>query len=220
MGGILITLEGIEGSGKSTQLGLLQNKLSEHGLPYICSKEPGGTQLGLELRSLLLKPHPSGEKWCPDAEIMLFYADRAQHVETIIKPALQTGRIVVLDRFEDSTRAYQGAQGIQEETLVLLRQIVLKNLRPDLTLLFDADPKKTLARVDARNRADAGFLETRFDHEALSFHKKVRAEFLKIASREPSRVCIIQADESQKDVAEKVWSVVAPKLITAGFMQG
>jgi dTMP kinase len=220
LGGVLITLEGIEGSGKSTQLSLLKDRLSESGLPFVCSKEPGGTQLGLELRSLLLTSHPSGEKWCPSAEMMLFCADRAQHVEAIVKPALQAGRIVVLDRFEDSTRAYQGAQGIQEETLVLLRQIVLKDLAPDLTLLFDADPEKTLARANARNSSEAGFTETRFDHEALGFHKKVREEFLKIASREPGRFCIIQADESQDGVAAKVWSAVAPKLAEAGFSLG
>jgi dTMP kinase len=220
LGGVLITLEGIEGSGKSTQLGLLRDRLSENGLPFVCSKEPGGTQLGQELRSLLLTSHASGEKWCPTAEMMLFYADRAQHVEAIVKPALKAGRIVALDRFEDSTRAYQGAQGIQEETLGLLRQIVLKDLAPDLTLLFDADPEKTLARANARNSSKDGFTETRFDHEALSFHKKVREEFLKIASREPGRFCIIQADESLERIAAKVWSAVAPKLAAAGFLVG
>lgn len=215
---MLITLEGIEGSGKSTQLNFLADRLSGRGLPYMCSKEPGGTKLGKELRSLLLTPHPSGEKWRPCAELLLFYADRVQHVETIVKPALQTGQIVLLDRFDDSTRAYQGAQGIPEKTLATLRQIVLKGLRPSLTLLFDADPAETLARVDARNKEKTGFSETRFDNEALDFHKKVREAFLEIASQEPDRVCVIRADGSPGDIAGSVWSAVAPRLRAAGFL--
>jgi len=217
LSGILITLEGIEGSGKSTQLNFLTERLSRRGLPYVHSKEPGGTKLGEDLRSLLLTPHPSGDKWQPGAELLLFYADRLQHVETIVKPALQAGRIVLLDRFDDSTRAYQGAQGIPENALTVLRQMVLKGLQPDLTLLFDADPQKTLDRANTRNREKTGFSETRFDNEALDFHKKVREMFLEIASREPDRVCVIDADKSPEDVADSVWSTVVPRLRAAGF---
>jgi len=220
LAGVLITLEGIEGSGKSTQLGFLSNRLSKHGLSCVCSKEPGGTSLGKELRSLLLTPHPSGEKWRPDAELLLFYADRVQHIETIIRPALQAGRIVLLDRFEDSTRAYQGAQGIPEKTLAVLSQMVLKDLRPDLTLLFDADPVKTLIRANTRNKEKSGFTETRFDNEALDFHERVRGSFLEIAYKEPDRVHVIKADESPEDVADNVWSVVVPMLKLTGFLLG
>lgn len=220
MGGILITLEGIEGSGKSTQLRLLKERFSAHRLPYFCSKEPGGTKLGGELRSLLLEPHPSGEKWCLEAELLLFYADRAQHLETIIRPKLLTNQIVVIDRFEDSTRAYQGAQGIPEKVLLLLRQTVLRNLEPDLTLLFDIDPAKSLARANSRNIASLGFAETRFDNEALCFHQKVREAFLNIARQEPDRISTINADQNQKDVSDTVWSAIAPKLVAAGFLQG
>jgi dTMP kinase len=166
----------------------------------------------------LLTPQSSGERWCLDAELLLFYADRAQHVETVIKSALRSGQIVLLDRFEDSTRAYQGVQGVSEETLVMLRQIVLKDLRPNLTLLFDADPEKMLTRVDSRNREKTDFAETRFDHEALCFHRKVRERFLEIASREPERIRVIPADESPDVVADNTWSVVAPKLNAAGFL--
>ncbi|MDR1841965.1 MAG: dTMP kinase [Holophagales bacterium] len=218
MSGVLITLEGIEGSGKSTQMAILADKFSKHKLSYLCSREPGGTQLGGELRSLLLKPHPSGEKWRPDAELLLFYADRAQHLEIIIRPALAAGNVVLLDRFEDSTRAYQGAQGVPEKTLTALRQIVLKELRPDLTLLLDADPAKTLERVNVRNCEEAGFAETRFDQEGLDFHKSVRKGFLKIASDEPDRVRVIRADENIEEVAKNVWSAVASKLRAAGFL--
>jgi len=214
----LITLEGIEGSGKSTQLGLLKERISKHGLPYVCSKEPGGTILGKELRSLLLEPHSSGKKWCTMAELLLFFADRAQHLEEVVKPALHAGQIVLIDRFEDSTRAYQGAQGIPEEMLSILRQLVMKDFRPNLTLLFDADPIKTLERANSRNSAKNGFAETRFDNEAISFHQSVRQEFLKIAVQEPERIFVIKADEHPEEVAERVWSAVKPKIMAAGFL--
>jgi dTMP kinase len=220
LAGVLITLEGIEGSGKSTQLSLLEGRLSSLGLPYVCSKEPGGTALGAELRSLLLTAHPSGEKWCADAELLLFSADRAQHVETIVRPALQAGKIVVLDRFEDSTRAYQGAQGVPEACLDALRWVALKGLSPDLTLLFDADPEKTLAQANSRNSLNDGFSETRFDDEALDFHKRVREGFLRIASMEQDRVCIVKADESQEAVSDAVWSPVSKLLIKKDFLKG
>jgi len=218
LGGFLITFEGIEGAGKTTQLSFLTDRLSKHGLSCVRSKEPGGTDLGRELRSILLTPLSCGKKWCLEAELLLFYADRAQHVETVIKPALLSGQIVLLDRFEDSTRAYQGAQGISEETLAALRQIVLKDLRPDLTLLFDADPEKMLTRVSSRNRENPDFTETRFDQEALCFHRKVRERFLEIASREPKRVHVIAADGSAEAIADHVWSVVVPELNAAGFL--
>jgi len=212
LGGLLITLEGIEGCGKSTQMRFLQSKLSRLGVPHVCSREPGGTALGKDLRALLLAPHPSGEKWNPTAELLLFSADRAQHVDTVVMPALREGKVVLLDRFEDSTRAYQGAQGISTETMSMLARIVLNGLKPDLTLLLDADPEKTLGRAAARNRSENGFLETRFDTESLAFHKKVREEFLRIARSDPSRVRIINGESSQEQVAEDVWATVAPKL--------
>jgi len=215
--GILITLEGVEGSGKSTQQALLADSFSRLGLPYLCSREPGGTRLGRDLRSLLLTPRPSGEKWRPEAELLLFYADRAQHLDVVVRPALAAGKIIVIDRFEDSTRAYQGARGVPEKTMDALRELVLKDLRPDLTLLLDADPAKTLERAHTRNGA-VSFSETRFDDEGLDFHRSVREGFLKIASREPDRVRVINADENLEDVTSNIWSAVASKLASAGFL--
>ena len=113
MQGVFITIEGVEGSGKSTQLLHLSERLRRLGLPLVVTKEPGGTALGREIRRLLLEPHGSGETWCSEAELLLFYADRAQHLETVIRPALAAGKIVLVDRFEDSTRAYQGASGVE-----------------------------------------------------------------------------------------------------------
>lgn len=217
MGGLLITLEGIEGSGKSTQMRLLQSRLSGLKIPHICSREPGGTSLGTDLRALLLTPHPSGEKWVPTAELLLFSADRAQHLETVVRPALLDGKVVLLDRFEDSTRAYQGVQGVSPSAMSALGQIVLDGLKPDLTLLFDADPEKTLYRAESRNRSKDGFSETRFDAESMAFHKKVRDEFLKIAHQEPRRIRIIDGEASQEAVANDVWTAVAQKLAETNF---
>jgi dTMP kinase len=212
LGGLLITLEGIEGSGKSTQMRFIHSRLSCLDVPHVCSREPGGTSLCADLRALLLTQHPSGEKWTPLAELLLFSADRAQHIEAVVRPALKDGKVVVLDRFEDSTRAYQGAQGISPSTMSALGQLVLDGLKPDLTLLFDADPEKTLNRAAARNKSRSGFSETRFDAESLTFHKRVREEFLRIAHQEPSRVRIINGEANQETVANDVWTVVSQKL--------
>jgi len=220
LGGFLITFEGVEGSGKSTQVGLLSQRLSREGLPLVVSREPGGTELCKGLRPLLLTERGDGEKWCPDAELLLFCADRAQHLDAVVRPALREGRIVVLDRFEDSTWAYQGAQGAKEKTLEELSKIVAKGLKPDLTLLLDADPAKALGRAGARNDSEEGFSETRFDNEALDFHKKVRERFLAVASREPGRVLVIRADTDPAGIAEKIWLEVEPRLRAAGFSLG
>lgn len=216
MVGLLITLEGVEGSGKSTQIQRLAARLSEAQVPLVLSKEPGGTALGRELRSLLLAPHDSGDHWCPTAELLLFYADRAQHLETLVRPALAAGKLVLIDRFEDSTRAYQGASGVAEADLERLRAVVLRGLRPDLTLVLDMDPELSLARVSARNAATAGFRETRFDDAALAFHQRVRTGFQAVAAAEPERVKLIAADRDPEAVAEALWVQLRPLLVAHG----
>ncbi len=217
MAGLLITMEGVEGSGKSTQIQRLADRLRSCGVPLELSKEPGGTPLCLELRALLLEPHASGETWAAQAELLLFYADRAQHLARCIRPALEAGRVVLLDRFDDSTRAYQGAQGIPEPMLDRLGELVLGAQKPDLTLLLDLDPAASLVRVAARNGQAEGFRETRFDGEALAFHREVRRRFLAIAAREPLRVALIPAGLDADGVAAAVWARVAPALAAAGF---
>jgi dTMP kinase len=215
--GVFITVEGVEGSGKSTQLLRLSERLRHLGLPLVVSKEPGGTALGRELRRLLLEPHPGGEIWSPEAELLLFYADRAQHLKDVIRPALEAGKVVLLDRFEDSTRAYQGASGVPEDALDALSALVLQRLKPHLTLLLDLDPESSLQRVEVRNLSMEGFNETRFDTAHLEFHRRVRARFLAIAEREPNRVAIIPAREGEDAVAAAIWARVAPLLRNAGF---
>lgn len=217
MAGLFITMEGVEGAGKSTQIRMLTERLISLGVSPLVSKEPGGTPLGRELRMLLLTPHASGEKWCPKAELLLFYADRAQHLAKVVLPALDAGRLVLVDRFDDSTRAYQGAQGIPEGTMDKLSEIVLGRLRPHLTLVLDMDPTLSLERVRTRNTAaGAAFNETRFDDEALEFHTRVRNRFLAIAQREPQRVVLIPADQTPEEVHQAIWSHMAPLLRGAG----
>lgn len=218
MAGVLITMEGVEGSGKSTQIERLGARLQKADVPLVVSKEPGGTSLGRELRFLLLAPHASGEIWCPAAELLLFYADRAQHLATVVRPALTAGRVVVVDRFEDSTRAYQGAQGVNDASLDRLSELVLEGLRTDLTLILDLDPEESLRRVEVRNAGlGSAFKETRFDKETLSFHRRVRERFLGIARKNPQRVALIAADKAADEVENAIWEKVAPLLQHHGF---
>lgn len=218
MTGVLITAEGVEGSGKSTQLLRLSEHLRRLGLPIVVSKEPGGTALGRDLRTLLLTRHPSGEAWCAEAELLLFYADRAQHLAQVIRPALEAGKIVLIDRFEDSTRAYQGAAGVSEHMMDRLHELVLGRLKPHLTLLLDMDPRLSLQRVEVRNLSMGDeFKETLFDEKQLEFHARVRARFLAIAQSEPLRVVVIPARDAPGLVEETIWRRVAPLLRNAGF---
>ncbi|MBP1626458.1 MAG: thymidylate kinase [Holophagaceae bacterium] len=217
MAGLFITIEGVEGAGKSTQIQMLLKRLVGIGVPALVSKEPGGTPLGRELRTLLLSPHASGEKWCPESELLLFYADRAQHIATVIRPALEAGRLILVDRFEDSTRAYQGAQGIPEATMDKLGEVVLGRLRPHMTLVLDMEPAESLERVRVRNAA-AGetFKETRFDNETLEFHTRVRKRFLAIAQRDSQRVALVPADRTPEEVHEAIWAHLTPLLRSSG----
>jgi dTMP kinase len=215
--GLFITMEGVEGSGKSTQIRRLAARLAKLEIPVAVSKEPGGTPLCREVRQLLLEPHASGETWCPKAELLLFYADRAQHLAEFVLPALEEGKLVLLDRFDDSTRAYQGAQGLGDALLDRVAEVVLGRLKPNLTILLDMDPEVSLTRVEARNAASEGFRETRYDQEALEFHRRVRSRFLAIAHKEPQRVVVVSAQDDADAVEEGIWARLAPMLRTAGL---
>ena len=215
--GVFITIEGVEGSGKSTQILRLSERLRRLGVPLLVSREPGGTTLGQELRRLLLTHHSSGEQWCPDAELLLFYADRAQHLAQVIRPALEEGKVVLVDRFEDSTRAYQGALGVPERSLDRISELVVGRTRPNLTILLDMDPEASLVRVDTRNLdLGEGFKETRYDEAALAFHRLVRSRFLAIHQREPNRLRVVPARLRPEEVERQVWEIVTPLLRKAG----
>lgn len=218
LAGVFITMEGVEGSGKSTQIQRLAARLEKAGLPLVVSKEPGGTSLGRELRALLLAHHASGEAWCPVAELLLFYADRAQHLAALVHPSLEAGKIVLVDRFEDSSWAYQGARGVPEADLMRLREVVLGDFKPDLTLVLDMDPEESLRRVGVRNASlGDSFKETRFDQEALGFHRKVRQRFMDIARKEPGRVVLVPAGADPGVVEASLWSHVATFLCRRGI---
>jgi len=200
---MFISFEGMEGSGKSTALDSLCAALESRGAPYLHTREPGGSELGKSLRALLLDAR---QKVAPEAELFLYLADRAQHVQQRIRPALAEGRLVLSDRYADSTVVYQGyGRGLPVERLFELNQLAVGGLWPDLTLLFDLDPDVGLARAKARN-AELGIevSEGRFEAEALSFHQRVRVGYLAWAGRFPGRFRIIDAGRSPAEVYAQV----------------
>ncbi|MDI9569587.1 MAG: dTMP kinase [Pseudomonadota bacterium] len=191
--GLFVTFEGIEGSGKTTQIGLAEEYLDRRGMPCLRTEEPGGAPLGRRLRELLLNRAPFAI--CPEAELLLFAAARAQHVREAILPALAEGKVVLCDRFADATAAYQGyARGLDMKTVDALNAFAMGGRCPDLTLLFDLPVEMGLARARRRIELLADEQkEDRFEAEELSFHQKVREGYLLAANREPKRFRIIDA---------------------------
>lgn len=184
--GCFITLEGGEGVGKSTNLAFVAGLLEAAGLEVQRTREPGGTPLAERVRDIIVSP--SGETVPPMSELLLIFAARALHIEGCIRPALSAGRWVLCDRFTDASYAYQGAaRGLGEAPVRWLEEQVQGSLRPDLTLLLDADPAIGLARADARGAAD------RFEQERLAFFRRVRAGYLERAQAEPGRFRIVDA---------------------------
>jgi len=194
MRGIFITFEGGEGSGKTTQIKLLEKHFQEKGRKCLVTREPGGSKGGDAIRQLLLTG--AGDKWNPMTETLLFQAARVEHVETLIKPALARGEVVICDRFLDSTLVYQGiAKGLGVEFVNRLSELTIGSFVPDLTVLLDIDPQIGLSR--AKNRAGD---ETRFENMDISFHNKVREGFLFLARKDPQRYAIIDAVQPEKEV--------------------
>ena len=192
-----MTFEGIEGSGKTTQLFLLAKRLRTIGFTVVTTREPGGTKIGDEIRRLLLDPNHRDME--PLTELFLYSAARAQHVSQVIRPALASGKIVLCDRYGDATRAYQGAaRRIPQNILEKLLPLPTGGLIPQLTLLFDCPVEVGLARARKRLDQQAQAHEGRFEAETLDFHQRVRKGYLAIARLEPKRVKIIDA---LKDIA-------------------
>jgi len=186
--GKFITFEGIDGSGKSTQLKLLVDLLRSKGTDVVATCEPGGTDLGRELRRVFLE---SGERVVPRAELLLFAADRSQHVELLIKPSLDAGKVVISDRYADATLAYQGAgRGFPEKLVREIIDVATEGLKPDMTLFFDLPADKAIGRMDRRR----GSQTNRMDAEGEVFYTRVRAAYLAIAAAEPERFRTIDAD--------------------------
>ncbi|MFS8740305.1 dTMP kinase [Synechococcus sp. WC10meta] len=200
---MFITLEGGEGVGKTTQQALLALQLRQAGYPCLCTREPGGTALGRALREILLH----GDPLTPLAELFLYAADRAEHVQKCILPALAAGQVVVCDRFTDSTLAYQGyGRGLDLQQVRQLNHLATGGLQPHLTLWLDLPPEVGLARSG---------LADRLEQERLEFHRRVHQGFQTLAAAEPQRIVRIDAEGSPLEVAARIWSVVQPRLLTA-----
>lgn len=209
---MLITLEGIEGSGKTTQVGHLVDFLEGLGYGCLVTREPGGTAIGKKIRGILLDP--ANSRLDPLAELLLYAADRAQHIREKLIPALSAGKIVICDRFFDATTVYQGyARGLDKKIIHQLHRIVLGNLIPDLTVLFDLSPEVGLRRAGkALAQGDRVASESRFENEALAFHRLVRNGYLDLASSNADRFRIIDAGLDELGVREQIIEAVSAVL--------
>jgi dTMP kinase len=207
-GGIFITFEGIDGSGKTTQLRILSDRLRQAGREVVEAVEPGGTEIGRQIRAILLDGRNT--HLTPRAEVLLYFASRAQNVAEVIRPALAAGKIVVCDRFTDSTLVYQGCgRGLGADVVLDLDRIACQGLKPDLTVFVDIDLDESLARARGRNQSAAS-TETRLDDESLDFHRAVRDAYLALAKREADRFLVIDGNASIEVVADRIWKAVGP----------
>lgn len=208
--GVFITLEGGEGTGKTTQIARLAEFLRAQGREVITTREPGGTPEAEKIRTLLV--HRDGGDWSPLAEAMLLFAGRQIHVDTLIKPAMARGAVVISDRFADSTRAYQGfGHGLDLAVIEQLNTLALGSFAPDLTLIFDMPVKDGLQRSGRRLNAE-GSTEDRFENLDLSFHERMREGYLKIAKNNPQRCRVIDATQSVDEIFENVKAAVSDAL--------
>lgn len=207
-GGLFITFEGIEGSGKSTQCRLLAKYLEGLGFRVIVTREPGGTPMAEHIRDLFLQTKTQSlDSLTPETESSLVFAARSQHVTALLVPALNTGAIVLCDRFSDSTLAYQGyGRGVNVTDLQRFNRFVTQGLTPDMTFLFDLPVQQGLAR----RRRDPN--QNRMDKEALGFHSRVRQGFLNLAREHPRRITIINARRSETTISQQIQTLVEPVL--------
>jgi dTMP kinase len=205
--GFFLTVEGIDGAGKSSQARMLTERLRALRREVVETREPGGAPGAEEIRRLLVEGAP--ERWSPETEILLFTAARHDHVERVVQPALNRGAVVVCDRYVDSTRAYQGAGAIERRELADHLHRLAIGLDPDLTLIFDIDPATAAERI--RNRTSE-IDEVRFEKKGQLFQARLRDEFLAIAAAEPARCAVIDAGQPPDAVAAQVWATVAPRL--------
>jgi dTMP kinase len=215
--GRFVTFEGLDGCGKSTQLKKLAAVLSAQGLPVVETREPGGTPTGEKVRQLLLATSTSS--LTPLAELALMFAARAQHITEVIQPALVEGRIVLCDRFTDSTEAYQGGgRKLGSEAVLALHRILCGNVWPELTILMDSDVAMSVNRARRRNKTQAGTKEAaksdenRFEQESRAFFGRVRNAYLAIAAREPQRMVVVDARGTPEETHRQIVDVVRRKL--------
>lgn len=209
---MFITLEGIEGSGKTTQIRQLSAYIEATGYRCVTTREPGGTSIGDKIRAILL--NPENNDLSPISELLLYMADRAQHLNSLIKPALDVGKIVLCDRYFDATVVYQGiARGLDTELIYSLHRLLFEDLKPEVTFLLDLPPSVGLAR--AWKQIDDGIRsggESRFEEETLAFHEKVRAGYLELARLEADRFTVIDATQDEKQVQMDIREVLSSVL--------
>ncbi|MCI0353891.1 MAG: dTMP kinase [Acidobacteria bacterium] len=224
--GVFITIEGLDGCGKSTQLGKLAAALRREGHNIVVTREPGGTPLGEQIRAVSLDSRTAGLS--PRAETAMMFAARAQHVDQVILPALEAGAFVLCDRFTDSTEAYQGGgRQLGSAPVRALHKLLCHGLDPDLTILMDSDVEASVARARRRNRSrewkparasthgrrDKAANESRFEHESREFFERVRDAYLAIARREPGRVLVVNARKPIPQVEREIWNAVRERAL-------
>jgi dTMP kinase len=206
--GIFITFEGMDGSGKTTQMHRLAARLRSMGRTVLETAEPGGPPVAQKIRRILLDS--ANQELGAVTEILLYFASRAQNVDQWINPALERGEIVLSDRFTDSSLVYQGCgRGLGADTVAALERIACRGLKPDLTLLVDVDAEASLARARARNEAEP-HCETRMDDQSLDFHRKVYHAYHALAEAEPERVKMVEGRAGIDTIERQVWSIVEP----------
>jgi len=204
--GLFLTFEGMDGSGKTTQMHRLAARLRDMGRTVLETAEPGGTPIGVKIRRILLDS--ANQELCPSAELLLYFASRAQNVDEWILPALGRGEIVLADRFTDSSLVYQGyGRGLGADAVMALDRIACRGLKPDLTLVVDIDAETSLARARARNAAEPN-CETRMDDQSLDFHRTVYDAYHALAAREPERVKLVDGRTDIDTIEREVWKVV------------
>lgn len=212
--GKFITFEGLDGCGKSTQLGKLAEALRAQGLDVVTTREPGGTAIGDRIRAILLDSGTA--QLAPMAELALMFASRAQQIAEVIAPALATGRVVLCDRFTDSSEAYQGGgRQLGSQAVLDLHRVICGGMQPDITILMDSDPAASVERARRRNTTRHGLAkgdENRFEQENRAFFERVHATYLEIARREPGRMVLIDARQPISTVQREVLATVRERL--------
>ncbi len=216
--GLFITLEGLDGSGKTTQIKRLAAWMQKRGLDPVVTRQPGGTATGDRIRALLLDSRSTA--LAPMTEMALMFADRAQAIAEVIEPALVAGRIVLCDRFTDSTEAYQGGgRQLGSQAVLDLHRLICGNLQPDITLLLLPSLDASLARARSRNQRQTqqtGQDESRFELEQEAFYQRVWEKYREIAAREPNRVILIEGNLGIEEVHEQILEAISERLVTAG----
>lgn len=207
--GFLITFEGSEGSGKSTQISRIADRFENAGYEVVVTREPGGTSIGEEIRHILMHA-PESANMMPETELLLFAASRAQLVREVILPAVNAGKIVLCDRFMDSTTVYQGiARKIQSEPVRMINTFAVGDMMPDVTVVIDLDAETGLARVKHR----ANDLPDRMEQENIEFYEKVRTGYLMLAKAMPERFIVVDGDMKREELEEKIWKELRKRVI-------